>query len=356
VTTENDRNTTGKSPGWLTTDEAAELAEQLAQLADTGLPLDEGLRALADELGRGRLSRVLREMARQLEAGTALPDVIRSQGRRFPAHIRGLILAGLSTGNLADVLEEFIDLQRSETELRRQVRLSLAYPIVLLVFVSILPILFQVALLPQFAGMFREFDLELPAMTQLFLAFPSSAGWVVAGGIVGLAGIMLLLGTMPGLPWLSWLLCGIPLIGPVWRFSRLAQLCRMMGVLLQQKVPLPDALRLAAAGLRDADLASCCRRMADEVEAGHPLSECLAHRPQFPASMIPLIQWGQKTPAMADAFHASAEMFQGRTQSEVLLLETILVPILFLLVVGFILSFIIAMLLPMISLITSLSG
>ena len=40
--------------------------------------------------------------------------------------------------------------------------------------------------------------------------------------------------------------------------------------------------------------------------------------------MIPLIDWGQRTSALPDAFDASAEMFEGNVQTQSGLLETLL--------------------------------
>jgi type II secretory pathway component PulF len=146
------------------------------------------------------------------------------------------------------------------------------------------------------------------------------------------------------------------MVGPLLRWSHLVQFSRLMGMLLDQRVALPDALRLTAAGSRDANLARGCRRVADDVEQGRLLYESMAARRQFPASLIPVIQWGQQAPALPDAFRAAAEMFEGRVRSHGSLLETMLLPIMFLAILFLVGFFAIAMFLPLISLITKLSG
>ena len=117
----------------------------------------------------------------------------------------------------------------------------------------------------------------------------------------------------------------------------------------------PDALRLCSEGLRDSDLAYGCQRVAEEVDEGRVLYESMAGRPQFPPSLIPLVEWGQRAPALADAFRAAAEMFEGRVRSQTTFLEAVLLPVMLLLVVSFIGAFVVAMMLPMISLIRALS-
>lgn len=340
---------------WLSTEESVELARGLAELAKAGLPLAEGLRALAGELPAGRLPGVLRKMSGELEAGATLDEVIKSQGRRFPAHLRGLVLAGLRSGRLAEVLEEFVDLQRAQIELRRRVWVSLAYPIVLMSILTFMLAFLQFVVTPSFRKVFEGFDVAMPAMTRFFMHAAGPLTWFLGGGLALLLTTLLLLAAGPTAAWGPQVLYRFPLIGPLWRFGRLVQFARLMSVLLQQEVPLPEALRLTAAGLRDAYLADGCRRAADGVESGRPLAECMASMRQFPPAMIPLVDWGQKAPAMSEAFRASAEMLQGRLQTQGLLMETVLLPLTFLVIALFVGLFVVALFLPMISLIQTLT-
>jgi type IV pilus assembly protein PilC len=189
----------------------------------------------------------------------------------------------------------------------------------------------------------------LPPLTTLFLRATGPAAWFLAGGLALLVAAAFLLGTGRTAAWVARLLYRIPLIGPLWRLGRLVEFSRLMAVLLEQEVPLPEALCLSAAGLSDAYLAHGCLQVAEGVESGRSLAECLALQPQFPPGMIPLVEWGQRAQAMADAFRASAEMFQGRVQTQGILLETILLPVTFLIIALFVGLFIVAMFMPMIS-------
>jgi len=371
--------------GWLSTEEAVELARGLAELTKAGLPLAGGLRALASELPGGRrpyllwyvmrlvglwglvrlldprtrqearLPGVLREMSGQLEAGTPLDAVIEAQGPRFPAHLRGLVLAGLRSGRLAEVMEEFVDLQRAQIELRQRVWLSLAYPVVLASLLLAMVVLLRLFITPGCVQVLEDFDAQVPLMTQVFLHTMGSGVGSLASAALLLIAAVVLLAAMSGVSWTGPLPYVVPLTGPLWRFGRLAEFSRLMGVLLEQEVPLPEALRLSAAGLRNPYLAEGCRQVARGVESGRPLAECLASNRQFPPGMIPLIDWGQRAPAMADAFRASAEMFEGRVQTQGIFLETILLPIAFLVIALFIGFVLLAMFLPMISLIQQLT-
>ena len=337
----------------LSADEATELAARVAELTKDGLPLGDGLRALADELSGPRLPPVLRKLADRLDAGDDLVAALESQGRSLPTHLRGLVLAGVQSGRLSEVLEEFVDLERSQSELHHRVWLSLAYPFILLLFMAMLAFVAAV-ITGGFEKIFKDFGTQLPGMTIVAIAIARPMAWFSVG-LVGLfLALPLLLWLAPGVSWIWPVLHRVPMLGPLLRWSHLARFARLMGLLLEQKVPLPDALRLSAAGLSDVNLARQCHGAAEDVEHGRVLSESLAAR-RFPASLIPVIEWGQRAPALADAFRAAAEMFEGRTRSQGMLLDAMLLPIVYLSILTFVGAFVIALFLPLISLIQKLS-
>jgi type II secretory pathway component PulF len=336
--------------------EASELAARVAELAKAGLPLGEGLRALADEMPGRRLPRALNALADRLDAGDDLATALDSQGKRLPAHVHGLMLAGVRSGRLAEILEEYVDLEYRQSELRRRVWLSMAYPFVLLVFVSALSVFANVTVVDSFAKIFKEFGTALPGMTLLVIRGSRPMMWFFLALVCLSTAVPLSLWFAPGAGWLWPAMYRFPLIGRLLRASHLAQFSRLTAILLRQQVALPAALRLAAAGSPNTGLARAGCVLADDVERGRTLDESMTAQRQFPASMISMIQWGQRTGELSDAFRACGEMFEGRVRSQGTLLETMLLPVMLLTILVFVGFFVIAMFLPLISLVTTLSG
>ena len=376
--------------GRLSRDEAVELGSQLAELAKAGLPLAPGLRAMAEEIHlllRGealrflwqglltaglaplvmlpfylaslsrqrRVALALNGLADQLDTGMSLQDALESQGRWFPIHVRALILAGMATGRLPEAMEEFVAVEHARMELRRQTKLALLYPCVLMVAVFLLFLALYLFVVPQFRTIFEEFQAELPVITEVLF-------WTAGPGLVVVFGLPLL--TMAVLVWLTlsrgpvWArraLYAVPLVGPMWRWAGLFNFSRLMAMLLGQQVPLPNALRLAAAGLRERDLSAACREAAEELEAGRLLSECLGEFWQFPPSLRPLVAWGEQTSNVAAAFRAGAEMFDSRVRIGVAMLHAVLPPVVFVFIIGAVSFLIIGLFMPLISLIQCLT-
>ena len=162
--------------------------------------------------------------------------------------------------------------------------------------------------------------------------------------------ILACLFVLQGLGWIWPAIYRIPIFGPLMRWSHLSQFSKMMGMLIEERVSLPDALRLSATAICHGNLAKQCCAAADEVEKGRPISEVLAASRWFSAAAVPLIQWGEKTPAMAESFRAVGEMFEGRVHSQNTFLETFLLPIMLLIITAFTGTFIVGMLLPLLEL------
>jgi type II secretory pathway component PulF len=360
-----------RDPGWrvppavfgqgrLSAEETAELTSKMADLVKVGLPLAPGLRAMADEMPHGlwrgpRLAAMLRAIAAEIDAGRSLEDAFASRQGTFPPHFYALILAGIRSGQIAQSLEELVSIQRQTIELRRRVRLTLAYPLLLIAFSVLLLIGLATVIVPQFDKIFRDFGADLPALTKVILALagPGSGGY-----LAGLAAVMLVLGVLAafrGQATIQWTLYRVPVFGTLWRWNGLVEFARLMALLLDQQIALPDALRLTAGGIASVELKRACRRAAERVEAGRSPAESLGGEWAVPPSLLPLLAWGQRLPALGQAFHAAAEMFQARGRVYVTLLETVIPPVMLILIGTLVGVFVLGLFMPLMALIQKLS-
>jgi type II secretory pathway component PulF len=340
----------------LSTSEATELATGLAELVRSGLPLPEGLRALAEEWPTRKLGPVLRELAYKVEQGMSLDAAINLIGDRLPAYLRGLLAAGVRTGCLPEALEEFEDLERTQYELRRQVWLNLAYPTLLMILVSVLAILADLYITHQMAHIFKDFKTDLPLITVWVLKGAGPVSGILIFATALMLAIPLILGTWTISSWVSPVFYFLPFIGPPLKWSQMARFSRLMAMFLGQQVPLPECLRLTAKGVRDIYLARACRKAAAEVDQGRPLSESLAARPRFSSDLIPLVELGQRASNLGEAFQAAADMFEGRANTQGKNLEAFLLPATFFVIIFLCGVFVVALFMPLIALITRLTG
>ena len=124
-----------------------------------------------------------------------------------------------------------------------------------------------------------------------------------------------------------------------------------MSLLVEQHVPLPEALRLTADGITDGYVGSQCRRLAALVEQGTSLTMSLIELRTLPVSIVPLVHWGEQHGLLADGLRSAAEMIEGRLDLRSDMLVQIVPPVTLILVGWMAISMTLALFLPLISLI-----
>lgn len=322
--------------GTLAEDQAAEVVRQIGAIARAGLPLSTGLRALAEELragplrgqiprlGFGRrnnrlLRRLLHELADDIEAGVPLDEALASQGNRFPAHLRGLILAGSRSGRLSDMLAEFLAHYQAGDAIRRRVWLGLFYPAILLLTCVGTFALLASMLSDGVFSIFESFGVDLPmlsrAMVQVAGAFAGMGIWVVLGPLVVGLMVWLLERALFRPAERRRQLLAIPLIGPLWRWSALAEFCHALAALTEAELPLVEALPLSGRAARDPALEEACDAAARDLADGRSLADALDHQRAFPEGLARFLRWAEGQRSLPEALELAAGIFEARARS-----------------------------------------
>jgi type II secretory pathway component PulF len=174
---------------------------------------------------------------------------------------------------------------------------------------------------------------------------------VLLAATIGLAATRLLAGRSG---WSLFVTC-LPVIGLPWHWTGVAEMLRLLSLLAEQQVALPEALRLTAAGVSDAYVASQCRVLASRVERGTSLTLALIQLRSLPLSIVPLVYWGERHNLLADGLRSAAEMIEGRLNFHTDLLMQIIPPILFVFVGALSISTVVGLFLPLMTCLMVLS-
>ena len=344
--------------GRLSGGETAELSRQIAGLAQAGLPLAHGLVALGEELPPGRLRRSMNHLAERLESGVTLDEALEDQKDRIPPHLRGLVIAGLRTGRLGDVLSRFSQYVAIGTELNRRLWLSLAYPILTVCFASGLFFFLCVVMVGQFEDIFRNFSVPLPRLTIALLVAARivNRAWLPTVIVIGtIAACWLAAKIFLRQPTRRSLAARIPLVGTVWRATSLAEFCHLLALLLESRLPMPEALRLTGEGVQDARVDAACEQMARQVEAGRTLAQSMEKMRLFPRGLPRLVGWAGNEQSLPEVLHMAGAMFESRARSYSTFVGTVL-NVICVLLVFFMVMVIPALFMPLITLISRLAG
>lgn len=342
-------------PQSLSSQEALDAARHIAQVSVARVPMAAGLRTAAEETDSRRVASALMWIADQMDQGRSLEDTLLHSGTMLPPYVSGLVLAAARTGTLGEALFDLVEQEQALRDLRRRVREGFAYPL----FVAALSVCVLFLLLHFVTGpigaMLEEFELKLPVATQMMLWWRDT-GWMVLAGIALFALIAAaFVRVLAGKARWQYLLATMPMLGRLWHAIAISEWSGLMSVLLKQKIPLPEALRLAAHGMRNRYLADVSLKLADGAARGRPLSQMMFSFRALPSSFIPLVEWGEKHGALAESFDVGREMFAKRATVHAALVRFLVPPVMFLWIGGTVLFVVAATFAPMVNLISMLS-
>jgi type II secretory pathway component PulF len=345
----------------MNTDDLIALNDEIAGMARAGLPLDQGLAALAQEMGKGRLQRVTATLAADLRAGHTLPEALDRQAGRVPPFYASLVAAGMRTGRIGDVLATLTVYARSLANLRAIVSDALFYPAVVLVFGFILFGFLCFFVLPRFEATFKDFGVRLPAITELVLAIGQHPMQRVVIPILAVVFGLLVLRQILRLTawgrrqWARWIYA-IPIAGTLTRSARLAAFTDLLAILIDHELPLPEAFRLAGEASSDPIMAGAAEQVYQDLSQGMPLAETLRGRALVPAWVSWMAGLGERRGSLGNTLHQVAEMYRRQVDIRATLLRSVLPPFLIVCTAGlFVVFFIMVMMLPMIRLLEALS-
>jgi type II secretory pathway component PulF len=335
--------------------DAEEFAHTVAQLSRTDASLALGLQAAADEASNARVASALHWLAAEIERGQSLEAAVRSADKLLPRPMQGLILAAAGTGRLGESLTELIAQFRTTRSLRRGIAGVFAYP-AFIAASSLAVLTFVFAYLtPAFERIFLDFGLRLPLLTEVLLWFRHTGVWIVLGLITASVVLAMVYRLVGGRERWQRQIATFPLLGPLWYWLAIAEWSGLVAVLVRYQVTLPDALRLAADGVRNAYVGHLSLQLAEGVSAGKTLSQSMSAQRGMPRSIVPLIRWGEQTGTLADALSAGSDMFQNRVRRRSLLLQLSLPPALFIVIACSVLFIVTSLFLPLFTLIQALS-
>lgn len=339
--------------------EATDLGILIGELVEVGLPLASGLRAAGEELAmthrKNRLARALSDMADQLDSGMALDAVMHATANRFPAHLRGIVTAGLRSGRLDETLAWFAGLAGRTRRRRMQILSAIIYPLATLLIMLGIFLFMAMYVIPQFADLYEDFGADLPAPTKLLLLTAERGPLVILFLTVVIVVVLGSLRIIGGRSTFQRALHSIPLIGKLWYFEALGEFSGLLGLLLRQAVPLPDALRLTGESLRDKAMSQTCGELASMVSDSQPLSEVLSRAYAPLGSLQPVIRWGEQHDTLDITFEYIATTCEGSADLQASFVGPILPPFIFVMILYGVGFTVIALFLPMIRLVSSLT-
>ncbi|MFT3785701.1 MAG: type II secretion system F family protein [Tepidisphaeraceae bacterium] len=223
---------------------------------------------------------MVESIRKKVEEGRPLSEAMRAHPGVFDQLCLSLVTAGETTGDMSAMLDRLATLTRKQLKVRGAVRGAMVYPSLLigLGFVVLSSMIFFV--LPRFEGLFKELDAPLPPTTEflLWLSRVMTAWWwaIVPATAALVAGSLWWLRSPAGRVQVQTTVLATPRLGQLVRSLTTAKLARLLGTLMESKVPLLDALRLVRESTHQIAYGRLMTQVEDAVGRGEPISAILA--------------------------------------------------------------------------------
>lgn len=331
---------------------------QLATMVSAGLPLARALEILAVQTSNPRFREVLSSALRDIQAGASLSSSLEKHEGVFPRVYISLIRAGEASGALDKILLRLAENQEKQREFVGRTKGALIYPAIVVVGMVGVFIMMMTFVIPKLTGMYKDLGADLPLPTRILIAFSdlfTNFWWALILLVAGAAfGGWRFSQTTYGRYFLARLLLRMPIYGPISNKTQLAELTRILGLLISSGVPILTALDIGKGAVGNILYIEAVERASVLVEKGSPLSAALKNDLLFPPSMAQMVEVGEETGKIDEVLFKISQFFESEVDQAVKNLSTALEPIIMVLLgvmVGFL---ILAVILPIYSLTSQL--
>lgn len=334
---------------------------QFSTMQDAGVSLVRSLTVLAEQATNPKLKRIINDIQAEVEAGQTLSRAMAKYPSVFSNLFVGLIRAGEIGGVLEESLHRLSYFLEKDLELRRKVKGAMMYPTIILIFAILIVIALVTFILPRFMEMFMEFDIpEFPVMTQMLMDFSNllTSKWYFAVGFVVLFVIAfrMFVGTRVGRRIFDRIKLKAPVFGKLNHKVALARFSRTLGTLLASGVPILQALETVGGTVANEIISDAILEARARIREGDRIAVPLQRSNLFPPMVVQMISIGEESGALEPMLGKIADFYEAEVDAALQSLASAIEPMLIIFMGGTVGFIIIAMLLPIVSVVNNLAG
>ena len=333
---------------------------QLATLVDAGLPLLRGLRVLEKQERSPVLKRILGELAVSIEGGSTFSEALAQHPKVFNKLFVNMVKAGELGGVLEVVLKRLAEFSEKAQKIKGKVKAAMFYPTAVMIVAVGIMILLMCFVVPKFKDVFAGMGVKMPGFTLLVMAISD----IIKNNILATLGAMvvvvvlflLFIKTKFGrLVWDKFQL-KMPAIGPVISKVAISRFTRTLGTLVSSGVPILQALIIVRETAGNVIIANAVNKVHESVKEGETITAPLEGSGVFPPMVISMVDVGEQTGALPEMLIRIADDYDEQVDNAVAAMTSLLEPIMIIFLAVIVGSIVIAMFLPLIAMITNLSG
>lgn len=350
--------------GRVKTKQITQLTRQLSTLQDAGLPILRSLNILHEQQKPGLLKNILKGMGEEIEGGSTLSESCGKFPKAFNRLYVNMVAAGETGGVLDVILQRLAEFMEKAEKLKRKIIGAMIYPMVVVTFAVGIVTGIMIVVIPKFKDIFLDFGIKLPPVTMILL---HTSDWVVKGMPPGWA-IML------GSPFVFLMLwkvirssqggryvvdvvaLKIPIFGNLVEKAAVSRFARTLGTLISAGVPILEAINITRETSGNEVYARAMQKVHDAIREGESFATPLRATGICDGLVVNMVDVGEETGELDKMLLKVADNYEEEMDVAVASLVSLLEPIMVLLLGGMVGFIVIALFMPLVQLIQSVSG
>ncbi len=339
---------------------------QLSTLQDAGLPIVSCLKILEGQLPKGGFKNTLIGVTDDVESGASLSEALAKHPKSFDTLYVNMVRAGEAGGVLDVILARLAAFKEKSEKLRRKVKGAMMYPIAVMVVIVAILLFIMTSVVPKFEEVFKGLpggEQGLPGITQVMMAISK---WLVAWWWMF---ILCVFAVVKGIPYLIGLSAGgryfldemrlrAPLVGGLYKKILVARFTRTFGTLISSGVPILEGLDIVKDAAGNVVMSRVIGDVHEAIREGESIAEPLGNQKIkiFDDLVVNMIDVGEKTGELDKMLIKVADNYDEEVDVAVGGLTSLLEPLLIVVMGGAVFVIVLALFLPLLSIIDQLTG
>ena len=307
--------------------------EQMSTLIGGGIPLVRALSLLSEHAENKTFGAVLAQVTKEVSAGGTFHKALEKHPKIFTDIWVSLIQAGEVSGQLPAVLRQITAYSESQENVKSKIITAVSYPAVLMFMSGGVLMYFIVYIVPVFAGIFKDFNLELPLITQVIVNISAIfADYFVLMIVVAIGTFFALrayVSTKKGLLALNHFQMGVPFVGPFIKNIQIERLLTTMATLIKSGVSILNSVSvLENAFKKNLVFQNALKTAKNDIASGRSISEAFKKTMIFPSLVTEMMWMGEESGKLPDIIITLSKFYQEQIDQFLRRFTAIIDPIL----------------------------
>ena len=313
----------------LSSQELSGFCAQVAMMLSSGMPLYDGMEAMANTYRDSSQKELFAEISRQVTESGSLYQALKQQSS-FPSYLVEMVGIGERTGHAEEVMNGLSDYYAREGRIRGAIRSAVTYPLMLGVMMAVIVLIMVWKVLPVFTHVLANMGVALSDSGNAMMRLGSVIGWTVLIVVAVLAVLILVCVLLTRTKHRGQVLAALYRVFPPLKrlqnqisSSRVASVLSMM---LGGGFPLEEALEMVPSVLNDtvavAEIENVRKKMAEGVSFG----EALTDGNLFDELYNCMIRTGCEVGCVDQVMHRVAHDYEEKAEEDIANLVSIIEP------------------------------